>query len=139
MEIFGYAKTKEEAGRLLERAGLLRLDSKSGVFEPLVEVQITPSGANDLWDVLGVEGFHFNLRFWGQAAAQLQREAPAGGFGREADLADKTRLLEVVESKAKAEPKWEARAEDKVPPGYEIEGCRFYGVEMVAERRNSWA
>jgi hypothetical protein len=157
LEITAWAESREDAIAFLQAVNIATVD-ENGVFIPIAEVQITPSGANDQWQVkvktgqmvedpfgnmveerVPLQGFSWNMRFFGTSEATLRKPEPKGGWQPEDDIFARTYILELVEGRTKLIPEWVASAEDVVPPGYVAGKCRAFDPALIASRSNVWA
>jgi hypothetical protein len=86
-----------------------------------------------------VEGYHWNMRFYGTSEATLRKPTPDGGWQPEHDLFDRTYINELVAGRTGLIPNWTASAEDPIPPGYEAGGCRAFDPALIHTRQNCWA
>lgn len=143
IECTAWAPTREEAAAFLKSVGVAELDPETNELRPIAEVHIHPFRPTETLSVVDsegneVSGWHFNLRFYGSSAETLTKVPPKEGWPPEADLFDRTYILELVEGRTGKIPGWVASAEDPVPPGYAVEKVRCFDPALVAQRRNVW-
>lgn len=144
IECAAWAPTREEAAAFLESVAVAELDPETQGLRPIAEVHIHPFRPTETLSVVDSEGniipgWHFNLRFYGSSAEILSKSEPEGGWPDDADIFDKTYILELVEGRTGEIPGWVASAEDPVPPGYVAGSCRAFDPNLIATRSNVWA
>ena len=125
MEILVNASAPDRATALATMAALGIVTSGEPV--PLVSVTIAEvphSGTRSLW----------NFWYYGTSADALMKEAPEGGWPPQADLFDRTHLLDMVDARTGIAMEWAAFVgTDGEPPGYETPtGVRLYDPALIA-------
>lgn len=136
LEITAWAASREAAIQFLQAVNIATTD-EDGNIVTIAEVQIT--GLNGEWSIEGVEGEHWNMRFYGTSEATLRKPEPEGGWVHEDDIFDRTYINELVAGRTGMIPNWVASASDPVPPGYEAGQCRAFDPALIATRTNVWA
>lgn len=102
-------------------------DVSSGEPVPLVQVPIAEvphDGTRSLW----------NFWYHSASAETLSKPTPEGGWPPEADLFERTYLLEMVDQRTGIAMEWAAFVgTDGEPPGYETPtGVRLYDPALIA-------
>jgi hypothetical protein len=154
LEITAVAPTREAAIAFLQSINVATVD-ESGHIIPIAEVQIYPFRPGETITIVKtpavmdgmavvtpaeiVEGWHWNMRFYGTSEATLRKPEPEGGWQPEHDIFDRTYINELVQARCKVAPEWTASAEDPIPPGYEANQCRAFDPALIATRANVWA
>lgn len=151
IDVTAWAPTREAAIAFLEATSIARLDAATGNIQPIADVIIHPFRANEtiaveatpaVRDAHGniiapavlVDGFHFNLRFFGGSEATLTAGLPQTG-----GLFERTRILQLVHIRTGDAPAWQ-ETKPPIPPGYETpEGVRAFDPETIKTRRNVFA
>lgn len=151
IDVTAWAPTREAAVAFLEVAQIAKLDPETGDIMPIAEVIIHPFRASEsitieatpaVLDADGsiitpavlVEGFLFNLRFYGSSEATLTAGLPQTG-----GLFERTRILQLVAARTGAAPAWR-ETQPPVPPGYETAGgVRAFDPDTIKSRRNVFA
>jgi len=134
IDVTAWAPTREAAVAFLEAADIAKLDADTGDITPIAEVIIHPFRANESIDVAGVDGFHFNLRFYGSSEATLTAGLPQTG-----GLFERTRILQLVQVRTGEAPVWQETL-PPILPGYETpEGVRAFDPATIKARRNVFA
>jgi hypothetical protein len=136
LEITAHAPSREAAIQFLQAVNIATVDGE-GRIVPIAEVQIT--GLDGEWTVEGVDGCHWNMRFYGTSEVTLRKPEPEGGWQPEDDLFDRTYINELVAGRTGLIPQWVASADDVIPPGYEAGQCRAYDPSLISTRANVWA
>jgi hypothetical protein len=154
LDITAAATSREAAIAFLESINVATTD-KEGNIVPIAEVQIHPfrpeealtivktpavmDGMKEVSPAELVEGWHWNMRFYGSSEATLRKPEPEGGWLPEHDIFDKTYINELVAGRTGMIPNWAGGASDPIPPGYEAGGCRAFDPSLIGQRRNVWA
>lgn len=154
IEITAHAVSREAAIAFLQAVNIATTDGHGNIV-PIAEVQIHPFRPNETITIVKtpavmdgmtvvtpaelVQGFHFNLRFYGSSEATLRKPEPEGGWLPEHDTFDRTYINELVAGRTGLIPNWVASAEDPIPPGYEAGQCRAFDPALIATRANVWA
>lgn len=134
IDVTAWAPTREAAIVFLEAADIAKLDADTGDIIPIAEVIIHPFRAQERIDIEGIDGFHFNLRFYGSSEATLVAGLPQTG-----GLFERTRILQLVTLRTGEAPAWKETL-PPIPPGYETpEGVRAFDPAMIKTRRNVFA
>lgn len=131
MEILVNASAPDRATALATMAALGIADVSSGEPVPLVDVTIRPVPAKpgqtltrSLW----------NFWYHTSSAETLTKPTPEGGWPPEADLFERTYLLEMIDQSTGIAMEWAAFVgTDGEPPGYETPtGVRLYDPSLIA-------
>jgi len=127
MEILVNASAPSREIALATMAALGIADVSSGEPVPLVQVTIAEvphSGTRSLW----------NFWYHSESAAALMKEAPPDGWPPEADLFERTHLLDMIDARTGIAMEWAAFVgTDGEPPGYETpSGVRLYDPALIA-------
>jgi len=150
-----WAVSRAHAQAMLEGLGIIRV-LPSGDWEPIVSAHIFPKQSNKVLrveyltgnmgaDAAGNEiaekalrdGFSFDIIYHGETAENLAKPEPEGGWPPEADLFDKTLLLEMAEARGAA-PQW-VQTHAPLPPGFEANGVRMFDPDLISSRSHGWA
>jgi hypothetical protein len=126
-EILVNASAPDRATALATMAALGIADVSNGEPVPLVQVHIAEvphGGTRSLW----------NFWYHSESAETLSKPTPEGGWPPEADLFDRTYLLEMVDQRTGIAMEWAAFVgTDGEPPGYETPtGVRLYDPSLIA-------
>jgi hypothetical protein len=127
MEILVNASAPSREIALATMAALGIADVSSGEPVPLVQVHIAEvphDGTRSLW----------NFWYHSTSAETLTKPTPEGGWPPEADLFERTYLLEMVDQRTGIAMEWAAFVgTDGEPPGYETpSGVRLYDPALIA-------
>jgi hypothetical protein len=126
-EILVNASAPNRAIALATMAALGIADVSSGEPVPLVHVHIAEvphSGTRSLW----------NFWYHSSSADTLTKPTPEGGWPPEADLFERTNLLDMIDARTGIAMEWAAFVgTDGEPPGYETPtGVRLYDPALIA-------
>jgi hypothetical protein len=156
LEITAAAQSRAHAIAFLQAVNIATVD-EAGNIVPIAEVNIHPFRPEETITIVKVpavidpetmevvtpaeivEGWHWNMRFYGTSEATLRKPEPDGGWQPEHDLFDRTYINELVAGRTGMIPNWVANAEDPIPPGYEAGGCRAFDPALISSRSNVWA
>lgn len=151
IDVTAWAPTRDAAVAFLEAISVARLDAGTGDIVSIANVHIHPFRANEtiaieatpaVLDAQGnvitpavlVDGFHFNLRFYGGSEQTLTAGLPQTG-----GLFERTRILQLVQTRTGEVPVWQA-TKPPIPPGYETpEGVRAFDPATIKSRWNVFA
>lgn len=151
IDVTAWAPTRESAIAFLEAINVATLNAETGDIEPIADVIIHPFRASETITVdaapavlddqgnvvtpaVLVDGFHFNLRFYGSSEATLTAGLPQTG-----GLFERTRILQLVTGRTGNAPAWQ-ETKPPIPPGYETpEGVRAFDPATIKARRNVFA
>ena len=127
MEILVNASASDRATALATMAALGIADVTSGEPVPLVQVHIAEvphSGTRSLW----------NFWYHSASAETLSKPMPEGGWPPEADLFERTHLLDMIDARTGIAMEWAAFVgTDGEPPGYETpSGVRLYDPSLIS-------
>lgn len=162
LEVMGWAPTEALALAFLESAGIAKLVEATAeqpeFVQPLTDVHYDPIGkfmeTPGTYDRDGVEtvapvwvdGFHFNLWFYGDMAARLvSGKAQVDAEGNLLGLFERTHLNRVISDDSGVVMTTKARTRgltrgDEVPSGEETAtGVRFMDPASVKRRTRVWA
>lgn len=119
------APTREIALATMSALGIA--DVTSGEPVPLVQVHIAEvphEGTRSLW----------NFWYHSESAEALMQPTPEGGWPPEADLFERTNLLDMIDARTGIAMEWAAFVgTDGEPPGYETPtGVRLYDPAFIA-------
>lgn len=126
-EILVNASAPDRVTALVTMTALGIADVSSGEPVPLVNVHIAEvphAGTRSLW----------NFWYHGASAEALLKPEPEGGWPPEADLFDRTHLLDMIDQRTGIAMEWAAFVGvDGEPPGYETpSGVRLYDPALIA-------
>lgn len=151
IDVTAWAPTREAAIAFLEATSIATLDAATGDIQPIADVIIHPFRASEritveatpavldadgnvITPAILVDGFHFNLRFYGSSEATLTAGLPQTG-----GLFESTRILQLVTARTGEAPAWQ-ETKPPIPPGYETpEGVRAFDPATIKTRRNIFA
>jgi hypothetical protein len=155
LEITAHAPTRAAAIAFLQAVNIATVD-EAGNIVPIAEVNIHPSRPNETISIVKtpavmdgmtvvtpavmVEGFHWNMRFYGSSEQSLIGGLPqVDADGKPLGLFERSRILDLVAGRTGLIPAWKASAEDVIPPGYEAGSCRAFDPAIISTRANVWA
>ena len=156
LEITAHAPSRAAAIAFLKAVNIADVDAQGNIV-PISDVNIHPFRPGETIAVIKtpavidpqtlavitpavmVDGFHWNMRFYGQSEITLRKPEPEGGWLPEHDIFDRTYINELVAGRTGLIPAWKASADDPVPPGYEAGQCRAFDPSLISTRRNCWA
>jgi hypothetical protein len=126
-EILVNASAPSREIALATMAALGIADVSSGEPVPLVQVHIAEvphDGTRSLW----------NFWYHSESAETLSKPVPEGGWPPEADLFERTYLLDMIDARTGIAMEWAAFVgTDGEPPGYEApSGVRLYDPALIA-------
>jgi hypothetical protein len=134
IEVTCAADSKAHAENMLKALGIIQVGPQ-GDWIPLIEAHITHGIA-----IEGVSAYHFDILYYGQAALNLLREVPEGGWGPEHDLFERTTIIETATARTGGAvvPQWTA-TKAPIPPGYEAGGVRMFDPAIIGSRSHGFA
>lgn len=137
IEVTAWSHDRTAAVAFLKAMNIADVDADGNII-PIADVQIHPSRPDEAISIEGVDGFHFNLRFYGSSAATLTKPTPPGGWPENATLFDKTFINDLVAGRLGEIPQW-VEDETAIPNGYEAGQCRAFDPATISTRANVWA